>query len=180
MRKARKQKPEAIVVRDRGHAMETVARVGAMQRAIAALEADLNNNIAAAAEKSKKLAEAMQAKLGNMIAGLEDWCDAHRGELTEDGKSKSADLGTGTVGWRDRPPSVKLRGKIEDVLVRILGERAPRSWRRFFIRTKYELNKEAMLARPELAAQIDGVTIVTGKEDFFVEPLEADIAEDGA
>lgn len=44
-----------------------------------------------------------------------------------------------------------------------------------FIRTKEEVNKEAMLNEPELAATVAGVTIKTGVEDFVITPFEQDI-----
>ena len=44
-----------------------------------------------------------------------------------------------------------------------------------FIRVKEEVNKEAMLNEPELAATVAGVTIKTGVEDFVITPFEQDI-----
>ena len=45
-----------------------------------------------------------------------------------------------------------------------------------FIREKEEPNKEAMLADPAAVAGIAGISIVTGVEDFIVEPFEVEVA----
>jgi len=41
-----------------------------------------------------------------------------------------------------------------------------------FIRVKEEINKDAMLAEPDQAMKVPGVTIKSGGEDFIIEPLE--------
>ena len=41
-----------------------------------------------------------------------------------------------------------------------------------FIRTKQEINKEALLNEPEVAKGIAGITIKTGVEDFVIKPFE--------
>jgi phage host-nuclease inhibitor protein Gam len=45
-----------------------------------------------------------------------------------------------------------------------------------FIRTKDEVNKEAILNEPEAVARIPGISISQG-EDFVVTPFEAELAE---
>lgn len=43
-----------------------------------------------------------------------------------------------------------------------------------FIRTRQEINKEALLNEPEVAKGIAGVTIKQGLEDFVIKPFEQD------
>jgi phage host-nuclease inhibitor protein Gam len=45
-----------------------------------------------------------------------------------------------------------------------------------FLRQKLEVNKEAVLAEPEIAEQVKGIT-VKQDEDFFVAPAEDDLGE---
>ncbi len=45
-----------------------------------------------------------------------------------------------------------------------------------FIRNKEEPNKEAMLADPKAVSGISGITIITGVEDFTVNPFEQEVA----
>ena len=87
----------------------------------------------------------------------------------QNGKTKTGSFNTGEVQWRQRPPSVGIRGA-ESVLesLRTLGLVR-------FIRKKEEVNKEDMLNEPELAATVAGVTIKTGVEDFVITPFEQEI-----
>ena len=79
----------------------------------------------------------------------------------------TANLVTGEVSWRLRPPSVSIRG-VDTVLETLLRMGLGR-----FVRVKNEPNKEAMLNEPEAVRGIAGINIVTGVEDFIVVPFEA-------
>ena len=46
-----------------------------------------------------------------------------------------------------------------------------------FIRVKYEPNKDAMLAHPNNTALVEGVTIKPGDEQFFIDPVGLELAE---
>ena len=100
---------------------------------------------------------------------MQAWCEAHRAELCGEGDKlgKTANLVTGEVSWRVRPPSVSIRGAdtvLETLLRMGLGR---------FVRVKNEPNKEAMLNEPDAVRGIAGITIVSGVEDFIVVPFEA-------
>ena len=97
--------------------------------------------------------------------GVQAYCEAHREELC--GKGKTANLVTGEVSWRLRPPSVSIRG-VDTVLETLLRMGLGR-----FVRVKNEPNKEAMLNEPEAVRGIAGINIVTGVEDFVIVPFEA-------
>jgi phage host-nuclease inhibitor protein Gam len=45
---------------------------------------------------------------------------------------------------------------------------------------KEEVNKEALLAEPEIAGTVAGVSIGSPGEDFIVEPFEAELAQSAA
>ena len=66
----------------------------------------------------------------------------------------------------ERPPSIAIRG-VESVLdaLRSLGLHR-------FIRTKEEVNKDAMLNEPDIAATVAGVSVRKGAEDFVIKPFE--------
>ncbi|KFB96134.1 exonuclease inhibitor, partial [Trabulsiella guamensis ATCC 49490] len=97
--------------------------------------------------------------------------EANRAELTRDGKTKTANLTTGEVRWRARPPSVTIR-KVEDVIAMLkklsLGK---------FLRNKEEINKEAILASPTEVKGIAGIAIKTGVEDFEIIPFEQSVTD---
>ncbi|OBX05803.1 host-nuclease inhibitor protein Gam, partial [Gallibacterium salpingitidis] len=108
----------------------------------------------------------LQEQIKPLQKAIEIWCETNRAELTNNGKTKTGSFNTGEVQWRQRPPSVLIR-KADDVLDRLRQLGLTR-----FIRTKDEVNKEAMLAEAELAATVTGVTIKKGVEDFVIAPFE--------
>ncbi|WP_341276109.1 host-nuclease inhibitor Gam family protein [Actinobacillus equuli] len=86
--------------------------------------------------------------------------------LTKNGKQKTGYFNTGEVQWRQNPPSVRVT-KAEQVIenLKLLGLTQ-------FIRTKEEINKDAILLEPETAQTVAGITIRTGTEEFVVKPFE--------
>ncbi|MEI9885940.1 MAG: host-nuclease inhibitor Gam family protein [Rhizomicrobium sp.] len=105
---------------------------------------------------------------------LEIWATAHRKRLTDDGATKTVKLPAGEMKWRDMPAAVKLRrGVKEDEIVALaIKERLGR-----FTRVKYELNREAMLAEPEAAKLLDGVSIKSAGEEFYLRPAGVELTE---
>jgi phage host-nuclease inhibitor protein Gam len=148
---------------------EAIRQLGDKQRAFERMKTELNDRLAAITQEFAPhltvLAEAVTAQQ----QAIQTWCEAHRVDLcgVDDKLGKTANLVTGEVGWRMRPPSVKVRDAegVIDTLIRMDM--------RQFVRTKEEVNKEAILADPERVRGIAGITIVRGAEDFFVVPFEA-------
>ena len=103
--------------------------------------------------------------------GLQTWCEAHRDELTKDGKAKTHRFAAGTVSWRARPPKVSIRGAAK-VLEFLVKQKLTR-----FIRVRREIDKEAMLKEPVVAAEVPGVRIGSGGEDFVIKPFETELEE---
>ena len=140
-----------------------IKALGDTQREHARLTHDLNDKIAELTDEAKPALNA----LAERSAALQQGIQANRAELTAGG-GKTANLITGEVSWRQRPPSIAVRG-VEAVLenLRTLGLAR-------FIRQKEEVNKEAMLNEPDIAATIAGITVVRGKEDFVIVPFEVE------
>lgn len=142
-----------------------IKELGDVQREAGRQTAAMNDEIGAITERYKDPLNTLADRAKALQAGIQAWCEAHRAELTQ-GKGKTANLVTGEVSWRQRPPSVVIRGA-EAVLeaLRSLGlER--------FIRVKEEINKDAMLNEPDLAATVAGVSVRKGAEDFVIKPFE--------
>ncbi|XP_040582904.1 mu-like prophage FluMu host-nuclease inhibitor protein gam [Lepeophtheirus salmonis] len=129
----------------------------------------MNDAIADITDKHKPTLNDLQARAKELQIGIQAWCEAHRDDLTN--KSKTANLITGEISWRQRPPSISLRG-IDTILENLRSLGLAR-----FIRTKDEINKDAMLNEADVAASVAGVTIKTGVEDFIIKPFEANIEE---
>ena len=143
-----------------------IRQIGDLQRQHGRIGADLNDQIAALTEGAAPQLKALGEQIAELQKGVQAYCEAHREELC--GKGKTANLVTGEVQWRQRPPSVKVTG-IDAVIawLKNMGMNA-------FIRAKEEINKEAMLNEPDKAKGVPGVTIVTGVEDFVIVPFEVD------
>ena len=153
----------------RDEAASFVREIGEANRAIARLQADMNDAIVRLKEDAEAAAAPLGVRVGELTEGLRAWCDANRFALTDGGKRKYADLGTGRVEWRRSPPKVTIKGA-EEVLAAIKTLGLP------FVRIKEEIDKEAMLADREKARLIPGVKIGSDGETFAVEPFEAEIS----
>lgn len=143
-----------------------IRKIGDLQRQHSRVSADLNDKIAKLTEEAAPSLEALSKQIISLQKGVQTYCDAHREELC--GKGKTANMVTGEVQWRQRPPSVKVTGA-EAVLACLKKMGLDR-----FIRTKEEVNKDAMLNEQEEAKKVPGITIVTGVEDFVIVPFEVD------
>lgn len=147
-----------------------IRQLGDLQREIARATAEMNDRIAEITAASQPRLEALQEQVATLQQGIQTWCEANRNDLTDGGKVKTANLVTGEVNWRQRPPSCAIRGAdaVIDTLKR-LG--LPQ-----FVRTKEEINKEAILNEPDQVRGVAGITIVTGVEDFVITPFEQEAA----
>ncbi|WP_208487315.1 host-nuclease inhibitor Gam family protein, partial [Escherichia coli] len=125
-----------------------------------------NDAIAEITEKYASQIAPLKTSIETLSKGVQGWCEANRDELTNGGKVKTANLVTGDVSWRQRPPSVSIRGvdAVMETLERLGLQR--------FIRTKQEINKEAILLEPKAVAGVAGITVKSGIEDFSIIPFE--------
>ena len=154
----------AAVPQSKAEVAQAIRRLGDTNREFERVRTKMNDLIAAITEEFQAqltpLADAMKA---------EQQGEAHRVDLCgeADKLGKTANLVTGEVGWRVRPPSVRVtnaEGVIETLVRMNLHP---------FVRTRAEVNKEAILADPDKVRGIAGITVVRGVEDFFVVPFEA-------
>lgn len=173
---ARSKSRAAVIAvpQSRPEAADYLRQIGDQQRVLARIEADMNDRIATAKSLAEGEAAMPHAQLLLLTEGLKTWCDANRAALTDNNRTKSADLGTGTVSWRLQPAKVTLKS-----LETVLGKLKELRYRRF-IRIKEEVNKEAILAAPAAVkarlATISGLTIGSDGEAFSAEPFEATLA----
>ncbi len=150
----------------RDEVAEHIRLIGDAQRYMARQQAAMNDAIAAITQQHQPTLAALEERIQGLQAGVQQWCEAHRDELTSGGKTKTANLVTGEVQWRQRPPSVRVRAQelVIETLQRLGFER--------FLRVKTEINKEAVLADPKAVEGIAGLQIQTGVEDFVITPFE--------
>lgn len=161
------------VPQTREQAQQSVTRIGQLQRDLTRMEVAMNDVIAAAKAKFEEKAAPLNGDLDAITEGLRVWADANRDELTDGGKTKTADLGTGKIAWRMRPPSVRAP-KAAEKLAEVIAWLRKRKLERF-IRVSEEIDREAMLREPALVAAAPGVSIASAGEDFIVEPVAAEL-----
>jgi phage host-nuclease inhibitor protein Gam len=169
---AKKMKaPAAIgVLQSRDAVVEAIAQIGRHVRERARIEALMGDEMAVIKARFEEQATPHSVGIIELTAGVQGWCEAHRAELTQDGRVKFAVLPSGEVKWRMTPPSVAVRGA-EAVMALLLAAGLGR-----FVRTKEEINKEAILNEPDAVKTIAGLTI-NQREEFIIEPFETALSE---
>lgn len=164
-----KVQAEAYVPQTLDDCAADIRRIGDLQRQMIRAQTELNDRVAEITAAIAPLLESLKEQLKPLQAGVQVWCEANRNELTRGGKVKSASFVTGEVQWRQRPPSVSVRG-VEGVLLQLVKLDLDR-----FIRVKQEINKDAILAEPEAVRGVAGISVITGVEDFVIVPAEIDV-----
>lgn len=159
----------AVRYQAREEVESAIKQIGDLQRELQRLATQQNDELAAITEKFAPQLQAVQDQIKPIQEAVQAWCESHRDELTNNGKTKTGSFNTGDVQWRQRPPSVGIRG-VDSVLDSLKMRGLTQ-----FIRTKEEINKEAMLNEPDTAASVPGVTIKTGIEDFVITPFEQEV-----
>lgn len=162
-----KSKAAAYAPQTKTDCTADIKKLGDLQRQFQRFQADMNDEIAKIAKAAAPRLEELQQRIDVLQAGIQTFCEAHRDELCG-ADSKTANLVTGEVSWRVRPPSVSITGAeaVMDTLRRMGLER--------FIRQKSEVNKEAILNEKDAVRGIAGIRIVSGVEDFLIAPFEID------
>lgn len=162
------------VPQDDGEANGFIHALGEVRRELALSTAAMNDELARVRLGHEQAAEPLKEREKALLLGLEAYASANRDRLTGGGKVKFHQFASGFVRWRARPPKVSIRSAetvVETLRALGLGR---------FIRTKEEPNKEAMLAEPEIARGVAGVSIGSEGEDFVVEPHEEELAKGAA
>jgi phage host-nuclease inhibitor protein Gam len=144
--------------------------IGTHQRERERIEAQMNEELTRIRARYETEAREHSATLDALEAGLRAWCEAHRPELTDGGKTKTHAFAAGEICWKRRAPSVVI-ADAEKVLAELIKRRL-----KSFIRVKREINKTAMLSNPEAARKVPGVTIEAG-ENFIVTPFAVALEE---
>jgi phage host-nuclease inhibitor protein Gam len=148
----------------------SIASIGAAARKLARIEADMNEALSTTREHYEKLAAPYKKAIADHRQGVQIWCEANRDVLTDGGKTKTGAFTTGEVKWRLNPKSVSIK-TAKAVLAALVEAGLER-----FVRTKQEIDKEAILADPDAVAAIKGITIEQD-EEFVIEPFETKLQE---
>lgn len=186
---------------DRDACAAQIATIGTLQREHAMMTAQMNEAISEITRRFQPELDARTARITELSAGVQTWCEANRALLTDDGKVKFHEFMTGQVKWRLGTPSVSVTGA--DAVIKTLEALGLA----VYVRTKKEVDKEAVLAtfsaaeritdhqidvEPDQARQaellrvrhhhellqgLSGLKVKPGAESFSVEPLQIEAAE---
>ena len=159
----------AAVPRDQVEANWMVAELGEALRQRALIQAALDEAVQNAKARAEAEAEPIRARIGELQQGLQIWAEANRATLLAGGR-KSVELPAGELGWRLRPPSVRIAG-VAAVVATLKALGLTR-----FLRIKEEIDKHAMLREPEVAGAVPGVTIGSAGEEFYVAPVGVELS----
>lgn len=165
-----KSQAAMFVCQNKMQAMEAITEVGNSQREITRLETQINDITAAAIAERKDRLDELRGIIETLSHGVQSWCEVNRDLLCK--KGKTVNLTTGEVSWRTRPPKVTLRG-MDKIIEALKTQRGMKK----FIRTKEEVNKDAILADPQAVKDIKGISIKSGVEDFVIKPFEVEAGE---
>lgn len=149
-------------------AEQLLGEIGQLQRRAGAIEIRMNDKLAEIKTQHEQEAAPLNEDIQRKLKALCAWAEVNRDNLL-DGRGKTAKLASGEISWRQRPPSVRLSGA-EAVI-----EMLKRMRLHDLIRSKEEVNKDAVLENPDRVKGIKGITVVTGVEDFVAKPYESEL-----
>lgn len=165
---ARKMKAPALnIPQSVDEAEALLGDLGKLQREVAAIEGKMNDRLAKVKADYEQKAAPSNEKVEQQFKALQAWAEVHKKSLLE-GDSKTVRLGTGELGWRTSPAAVTL-SKVAAVLKALKARKLKR-----FIRTKEEVNKDAILADTKGVEGVKGIKI-SKAEHFWVKPFESQI-----
>lgn len=168
--KAKTSAPTVPVPQSLDEARDFILEIGKQQRVRALIATDMNNQLEDLRSRFEREAATRSTHIKQLTEGVAIWAAANRKELTKDGKTKTAVLATGELRWRMTPPAVSLKS-VKDVLAALAKAKLSR-----FIRTKQEVDKEAILKEPDAIKNIAGITIGQ-REEFVIVPNETKLEE---
>lgn len=158
------------VPQNREEAVGMIGEIGNHQRERQRLKADLDDQITKLREQYERQLAPHVEEIKVLTAGVHTWAEANRDDLTQGGKVKTANMMTGEIRWRTTPPSVVLV-RVKEALEELKKKALSR-----FIRSKEEVNKEAILADQEAVSGCQWIQIKQS-EDFVIVPFETELEE---
>lgn len=141
-------------------------RLGGILRRVERMNSEVADQMAALKLGLRQRSAEEIRMINSMWAALSAYAEGHRTELLPPGR-KSVSLAAGVLGWRTGTPKVEIEDEddvIGHLMARGLGQ---------FLREIIEIDKQAMLAEPAIAAEVPGVRI-TQSESIFFKPLEVE------
>ena len=154
-----------LAVSNREECAEHIRKIGDLQGEVARLAADYDEHIRMLKEEHHAQTVNLNEEIKSLQGEVQAFCEANRAALTQDGKVKTVDFGTGYVKWRAGKPSCVVSNPA-DVVALLKAKGLYR-----LISVKEEVDKHAVLKEPAVVADIAGVQVIHGEEKFVIEPV---------
>ena len=157
-------KSTVYVPETREQAEEAVRVITTLKIRERKLKSEMDAKLTEVKKRYEEELSGLAEKITPAVESIHAWAERHPEDF---GGKKSLPMLHGVIGWRTTPPSLKpLKGFTwPAVLERLLG-----LGRREYIRSKEEVNKEALLAARE-SEDLKGMYVqVIQDDEFFVEP----------
>lgn len=148
-----KTQAQACVPADRDACAAQITEIGRLQREHEVMSAQMNDAIAQITDKFAPELSARSLRIKELSAGVQTWCEANRPALTDNNKVKYHDFLTGQVNWRTGLASVRVTGA--DAVIKTLKALGLVE----FVRTKEEVDKEAILANASAAEKLTATAV---------------------
>ena len=160
-----KSEVQEIALQTQDEVALAIKQIGDLEREQVRLTTQQADEKAAVDEKYT----AQLTALKEQVKAVQAFCETRRLELTNGGKQKTAYFTTGEVQWRAKPPKVGISSMAKVIEnIKNLGLFQ-------FLRVKEEVNKEALLADPNNAKAIAGVSIRENEEEFVIKPNDEEV-----
>lgn len=163
------KKTVGLILKSKEELADFVRQIGEHQRKLMRIQTICNERIERIKKEAMENSAPLEKARDELFEGIFIYSQNNRDELTEEGKTKTVSLPTGDLYWRLTPPSVSIR-KAEKVIEFCEFTKGFLH----FVRTKKEIDKQAMLKDQARAGKIPGVKIEQ-REEFGVKPSETQI-----
>lgn len=147
----------------REEADAALARLADLQTRYAEIDATMRAEAVKVGEKFGSSLERLEDEIKSTFDAIHTWAAANR-KTIQPKNAKTVTLSSGSIGWRMPPPSIRLTN-VDAVIANIKAHR----WGRDFLRSRVEVNKDALLDNRSRAEKITGVSF-RQVEQFFATP----------
>lgn len=181
MAKAKKDKPQIVILdfKSNSDITQAIKDLSDLQRKIDSITSEKNSQIAVISKELQEATTPLQIELNKIQSSIKYYCDNNRDTLFEDDK-KTVDFVSGSVSYRDNPPSVKSK-LTKNLLEKLLGDAESKLSKTLallkklmdlvFIRVSLELDKQAALKNIDKAKEL-GIEFEEDGENFYINPFE--------
>lgn len=162
------KKLNQLAISDKAELTRAIKQIGKLRCQIADLESEMNTEVAKIQGRLKGLIERRHAKVVELEKNVAEYCLTFKDDLLGGGNSKTAKLATGQVQFKKERPKVVLEMDEDLVIARLVEGQYDGA-----VRVRHSVDKNYVLAHPEIAERVKGLSIQEGKEAVVIKPTTA-------